>query len=349
MILPVAVAALVVVSLSPALAQEAGRSTYQEIATVIYEPERTIASVTLQTTSPLEIRLPGDLLRRLAADPRVVSVVATNADPCVPGADGRSCVLVNVARDPSDNDIGSVQDTTRRVGDEYIAEINAALGTGAEYHSSFLHTRGTVQDVSSAVYVEDPEHSRDAYARLAGLLAPEIRSSGGFYDAALKIAEEGGEASLSVAPSAQGALIQLRSSVERGAGGERIDPLGMLGVGVLERSSYFAGGFYPLSSIVQVLAQGSGQVHGAREVPSRIVDGEAVPVDLEAPGWIFNAADGSVSARYVFGTDASASAGDLAFSIGDPGQDIGGYAVLAGILAAAAGAAAFYMRGYRSQ
>ena len=371
-------------------------ATYQETAQVIIDtaaPGSVTASITLQSTSGQEIRVPPGLEDMLLADGRVVAVVVTNEDSCVLGVPGgQSCVMVNVKRDPGWSGIRQTQDEARAIGMSYIGGINSLLDIDARFHSVFIHHRdeanvalGTSGVVSgrntvSAVFTMPMESTDSMFEKSSAiLLARPIRDAGGFYDAARSLsADESAKMSFSMLPSGAGggALYQLKVSAHRpGAGpvGPDVSPLEYLGADTLRRSDYFSQAFYPLNSIVQVVAVGNATIGGGRPgtVETETRNGVDVPADLGQAGWMIGGEGGGgrSEAVFLFGRTESIGAGEMSLTIGGGGgaapEGGGGWgggagavpegngpgygqiAAAAAAVAAAGGAAAFFLRGYK--
>ena len=389
----VAAAVAVILCAAPAAGgaepRELRLATFQETAQVLVDKtlsDGVTAAITLQSTSSQEIKIPGDLNRKILDNPRIVSVVLTNQEGCgVLGVAGQSCILVNVERAGEDTNIVKVQQAAKANGDTVIGDLNGLFDTDASYHSSYLHHRDEInvmlgtsgavsgRDVVSAVYTMPKEDTGSMYRKMAALtLDKRIRDSGGFLDVARSLAaHENAHMALSIIPDhrmteASSTLFQLRVSSEYPGAwdGGRINPLDYLQADRIERSGYFAGGFYPLNSVVQivVLSPEGIELHdaGAGMIPTRQVGGEAVPTELAESGWVFDATSGAkIEGKYLFGERESAGEGDLLLVFGPAGGAPGaaqaawpawidGSVAAAVIIAAAAAAAAgFFLRGYR--
>jgi len=366
-------------------AQELQLATFQETAQVLVD--RTLsgnvtASVTLQSTSNQEIKIPSDLNQRILDSQRIVSVVLTNHDGCgVLGVSDEGCILVNVARAPEDTNIVKVQEAARQNGDQIIGGLNELFDTDATYHSSFLHhkdvinemlgTSGAVsgRDVVSAVYTMPREDTHAMYQKVSALtLDRRIRDSGGFYSTASSLAShENSHMALSILPAQGTSLFQLRvASDYPGADStNRLSPLDYFHTDEIRRSDYFAGGFYPLNSIFQVVILSPEEITiqdvNADLIPTREVGGEPIPTEFDRSGWVFDEKPSTkIEAKYLFGTKTSASGGELKLAYGTAAEEVeigpgGGpsfeidesVAVAAIIAAFAAAAAGFYLRGYR--
>ena len=120
---------LVLISFSTgfAFAQEPGLATYQETATVLVDKsmsQNVTASITLQSTSIQEIRIPADLEQDIRENDKVRAIIVTNQDQCVLGVFDQSCIMINVERDSADKGIIEIQDSSKEIGNQYIDRIN---------------------------------------------------------------------------------------------------------------------------------------------------------------------------------------------------------------------------------
>jgi len=349
--------ALPYASLAPAYSQgEVSLATFHEGATVLVDRTGSYnvsTSVTLQSTSILEMRVPQLLEKQLRDDALVTAVVVTNQGRCVLGVnDDESCILVNMERDPEAAGIVSLQDSSRARADAYIGAINEALDTDASYHSVFVHSGSDRSGASvglpgiasgratvSVVYVMPMADTDWMYQKMSAILLPEsIRESGGFYDAARTLAAQSNAKMLfAIIPSDSGSLLQLKVVSVRPINASAADvvrPLEMMGLEALERSEYFSSGFYPLNSVVQVAissADAEASVYGSAqaELPTRVVDGEKIPTDVAGDGWIFDPDRGKlIHAKYIFGQQRTAlEPGDLEIVLaggGNGGDTAGG-------------------------
>lgn len=374
-------------------AGDVGIATFHESVALLVDrtgSQNVTASVTLQSVSTYEMQVPERLEERMRQDGRITAVIVTNHEQCVLGVSGESCILVNTERDPAASNIAEIQESAREVADRYIGEINGALDTDAAFHSVFVHAAGRESNVAtglpgtaagrttvSVVYVMTMEDTHSMFQKMsAALLAGAIRDSGGFYDAAVALsAQPGAKMSFSIVPLDSDSLMQLKviaptpTNVSHAG---TVRPLEAMGLDALQRSGYFASGFYPLNSVVQVAilsADPAAEVSGSRqaELPTSVADGEKVPTMVDRAGWVFDPKSGKlIQAKYLFGTQSSLAPGDLEIEIRDadggkgagsdgPPDDIPDTAgvgtdeqimVVIAVVAVAAAAAIFYMRGY---
>ena len=361
-----------------AFSQEIGLATFQETAQVIVDKrsQEVTASLTLQTTSIQEIKVPSDLEKKIREHERITSIIVTNQNECILGVVDDSCIMINVQRDPSDKGIIAIQDSTKEVAEQFISEINQAFDTDAKFHSVYVHSddetnriletsgavsgRGTV----SAVYVMPMEDTDSMYEKISAILIPKIiRDSDGFYLAAKELSfNENSKMTFSIIPFENNSLLQLKLSVsypEAGKGLTEVSPLEFLDIDELNRSEYFSSGFYPLNSIFQVviLSPESTTISNIKgnTVPTQMMDGEKIPTQLTEEGWIFDPDEGQrIQGKYIFGKESSIEANDLMFVIGEQTSPTPtetsfdeSIAILAIIIVGGVAAAIFFLKGYK--
>ena len=361
-----------------AFSQEIGLATFQETAQVIVDrrSQEVTASLTLQTTSIQEIKVPSDLEKKIREHERITSIIVTNQNECILGVVDDSCIMINVQRDPSDKGIIAIQDSTKEVAEQFISEINQAFDTDAKFHSVYVHSddetnriletsgavsgRGTV----SAVYIMPMEDTDSMYEKISAILIPKIiRDSDGFYLAAKELSfNENSKMTFSIIPFENNSLLQLKLSVsypEAGKGLTEVSPLEFLDTDELNRSEYFSSGFYPLNSIFQVviLSPESTTISNIKgnTVPTQMMDGEKIPTQLTEEGWIFDPDEGQrIQGKYIFGKESSIKSNDLMFVIGEQTSPTPtetsfdeSIAILAIIIVGGVAAAIFFLKGYK--
>lgn len=358
-------------------AQDMRLATFQETAQVIVDrsiSQNVTASVTLQSTSIQELRIPAELEQRIREDGRVQSVIVTNQNQCILGVVDEACILINVARDTNDKGITAIQQTTKDVANSFIDEINEAFDTDAKLHSVFIHTddksnvalgtsgaisgRGTV----SAVYTMNMESSDSMFDKVSAILIPQvIRESGGFFDIAKNLSrDDNARVTFSLIPVNDRSLMQLKLSVDYPNQADKVkkfSPLEFLQVEQIKRSEYFSQGNYPLNSIIQIaiLSPNSEIISDIKGniVPTQVIDDEKIPTDISKQGWIFDPESGeSIQAKYIFGQDNIVSKDNLVFTIGEEIKESQvefdeSIIVLIIIAIVAIGAALFYLKGYK--
>jgi len=370
---------LIVFTANYAYSQEMKLATFQETAQVVVDKsisKNVTASITLQSTSIQEIKIPSELEQKIREDTRVTSVILTNQNQCVLGVYDQSCIIINVLRDPADKNFPAIQNSTKRVAELFIDDLNRTFDTEAKFNSIFIQTgdklgsafetsgtisgRGTV----SAVYTLPMEDTSSMYEKISVLVLPKIiRDSGGFYEIAKNLSkEEKSKMTFSIIPTGNKSLLQLKLSVDYPNTAEsvnEISPLEFLKTDELKRSNYFSSGFYPLNSILQVAVLSSeptkiSNVRGSI-VETQLVDGEKIPKEVTKNGWVFDPEEGKIiQGKYIFGEKTSISKNELIFSIGNNTkqgeksvQFDDSIIIVIIITAIAIGAAIFYLKGYK--
>ena len=371
----------VVFTTNYAYSQEMSLATFQETAQVIIDKslsQNVTASIALQSTSIQEIKIPAELEQKIRENNRITAIVLTNQNQCILGVYDESCIIINVARDPADEGILAIQNSTKKIAELFIDDVNQTFDTDAEFHSIFiqsndeigraLETSGTIsgKGTISAVYTMPMEDTESMYEKISALLLPKvIRESGGFYDIAKNLSkEEKSKMTFSIIPLENKSLLQLKLSADypnRASSVKEINPLEFLKADELKRSDYFSTGFYPLNSILQVviLSPESTNVSDVRGniVPTQITDGEKIPKEITKEGWIFDPEQGKrIQGKYIFGERTSINKDELVFSLGGSElvapKNIGvsfdeSIIIVIIITAIAIAAAVFYLKGYK--
>jgi hypothetical protein len=360
-----------------AFAEEPRYATYHEIASVIVDQRisnNVTASVSLQTTSIKEFQVPPELDAKIRNNTEIVAVVITNENQCVLGVYEQICILVNTKR-VQGTGITETQKKAKEIGDSLIGDINSAFDLKAEFHSVFLHyddesnkaleTTGEVSGVGtvSAVYVVPMQSTDYMFNKISGILIPrQIREFGGFYDTALVLAKDDvSSMTFTILPKAEGSIMQLKVSRNYPNAAKdvtSVDPLDFLKVSQIKKSDYYSVGFFPLNSLVHVVIlplDNATKVHANSVIEPTIKDGEKVPSDLSKSGWFFNSESGQkIEAMYLFGEEFSATSDNLAITFGEqpessPEMKFDESYILIGIGVAAAAAAAYYLKGFRTK
>ena len=383
LILTVMVITISGISLNQAYSQEIGLSTFQESAQVIIDEkiyQKTTASITLFSSNVQEIIIPIELEQKIRESQWVQAVVLTNENNCVLGVVDQSCIIINIARNPNDAGINAIQDSTRKIADSHIDEINRLFDTNAKFFQVFIHTSdksnealetsGIISGTGtiSAVYTMPMEDTDSMYGKISSmLLSKQIRESGGFYDLSKKLAnEENAKMSFTIIPAESKSNLQLRVSLDNPldtsnqieSESTKINPLEFFKINELNRSDYFSTGNYPLNSIFQIiiLSNESTNVSDVKGniIPTQNIDGIEIPMEITKEGWVFDPQEGQkIQGKYIFGENMSVSEDELKFSLG--GNDIqfketeSKESIIVGIIIAivSLGAAIFYLKGYK--
>ena len=369
---------LIGISTSFTYAQEMNLATFQENAQIVVDrsiSQNVTASIILQSTSIQEIKIPVELEQSIRAEDRITAVIFTNQNQCVLGVIDQSCIMINVERDMEDRGIIAIQDSTKKIAETYIEEINQIFDTNAEFHSVFVHTddksnqaletSGTIsgKGVISAVYTLPMEDTNSMYEKVSATLIPKIiREGGGFYDIAKKLSfDENAKMTFSIIPLDSKSLLQLKLSVNypnMASTISKMSPLEFLQIEEIKRSDYFSEGFYPLNSIIQVVILSPESISisdiNGSIVPTQIIDNEKIPTDIKKQGWIFDPQEGEkIQGKYIFGEKTSINKEELKFSL--EGNNIESkkteldesVVVVVIITIVAIAAALFYLKGYK--
>jgi len=372
---------LIGISSNYSYSQEVSLATFQETAQIIIDKsisQNVTASITLQSTSIQEIKIPAELEQKIREDKRIKAIILTNQDRCITGVVDQSCIMINVERNPADKGIFAIQDSTKEIAESYIDEINQTFDTDAKFHSVFIHTddetnkalgtSGIVsgKNIISAVYTMPMEDTNSMYEKISAILIPKtIRDGGGFYDVAKDLSfEENSKMTFSLIPSDSKSLLQLKLSVvysNKATTISEISPLEFLNIENLKRSDYFSTEFYPLNSLIQVviLSPENTNVSDVRGniIPTQIIDNEKIPTDITKEGWIFDPDEGQrIQGKYIFGEKTSVSKEELKFSLGgsqlqtiqsETVEFDESIVVVIIITIVAIAAAIFYLKGYK--
>jgi len=361
-----------------AYSQEMSHATFQETAQIIIDKsisQNITASITLQTTSIQEIKIPAELEQRVREDTRIKAIIFTNQDQCILGVTNESCIMINVTRNPDDKGIRAIQDAVKEISELYIDEINQAFDTNAEFHSVFVHsndesnkaleTSGVIsgRGMISAVYTLPMEDTASMYEKTSGILLPKIiRDGGGFYDVAKKLSsDENAKMTFSWIPLDSKSLLQLKLSVDypnEVSTISEVSPLEFLKVENLKRSNYFNSGFYPLNSIIQVAVLSSENTNFSNVngdiIPTQTIDNEEIPLEITKKGWVFDPKEGQrIQGKYIFGEKTTVTNQELKFSLGGESIQIEkqeldeSIIVIIIITIVAIAAAMFYLKGYK--
>jgi len=332
---------LIGISTNYAYSQEISLATFQETAQIIVDKsisQNVTASITLQSTSIQEIKIPAELEQKIREDERIKAIILTNQGQCVLGVVDQSCIMINVERNLAGGGIIAIQDSTKEIAELYIDEINQIFDTDAKFHSVFIHsddeankaleTSGVVsgRGIVSAVYTMPMEDTNSMYEKISAILVPKIiRDGGGFYDVAKELSfEENAKMTFSLIPLDSKSLLQLKLSVDypnKATTISEISPLELLKVESLKRSDYFSSGLYPLNSIIQVVVLSPENTNVSdikgNIIPTQIIDNEKIPIDISKEGWIFDPEEGQrIQGKYIFGEKVSVNKEELKFSLG---------------------------------
>ena len=333
---------ILVFNVFSAYAQQPRLASFEEVGQVLIDQKfqnQTTAFIALESTSPLEMRVPAGLDQKIRSTANLTSVTITNAQNCVLGVPKYdSCVLVTIDDQSliESYNITKIQTQSKAIGDSLIGDINSAFHLNSEFNniyinpkgefSSALGTSGAVSGNRTISIVYTMSSSKSDYlfdSFTSILLPPQIKDAGGFLNVAKKMSSNSNSSvTFAIIPKTNLSIYQLQVS-------ERfpikstittISPLELFGVDKIERSNYFNAGFFPLNSILQVTVLSNQPQtitgHGGDLVPTQEKNGQTLPSDFTKTGWIFDPSSGNqITAIYLFGTTLSASKNDLTLTI----------------------------------
>ena len=370
-------------TLNPSHSQEIGLSTFQETAQLIIDnklTQETITSITLLSSNIQEIKIPVEFEQKIKDNKRIQAIVVTNENNCVLGVIDQSCILINIDRNPEDKGINAIQDSSKKIGESLIGEINQIFDTNAEFFQVFIHTSAKSNEeldtsgiisgtgAISAVYTMPMEDTHSMYEKMSSMLiSKQIRDSGGFYNIARNLStEENAKMSFSIIPTESKTLSQLRVSVsnpteeiiEKSKTDIKINPFEFFKIKDLNRSEYFSIGNYPLNSIFQIVILSNedkiiSNVKG-NTIPTQTIDGIEIPMEITKNGWIFDPKNGTqIQGKYIFGEKVSINENELTFSLNEKNMQTNeaeldeSITILGVIVIISIGAAVFYLKGYK--
>ena len=363
--------------------QEIGLATFQESAQVVIDKkinQESIASITLSSSNLQEIKIPSELEQKIRENQRIQAVVITNQNNCILGVYDQSCIIINIERNPGDKGINAIQDSSRKLADSYIDEINQVFDTNAEFLQVYIHTNDATNQaldtsgiisgggVISAVYIMPMEDTGSMYGKLSSmLLSKSIREGEGFYNIAKILSkEQNAKMSFSIIPTESKSLLQLRVSVDNQIPKEseldetisKINPLEFFNIENLNRSNYLSTGNYPLNSIFQIIILSNDETNVSDVkgyiIPTQTIDGMQMPMDVTKKGWIFDPQRGELlQGKFIFGESTSVNENELKFSLG--GDNLQSkeveldesIVVVIIITIVSIGTAIFYLKGYK--
>ena len=363
--------------------QEIGLATFQESAQIVIDKkinQESIASITLSSSNLQEIKIPSELEQKIRENQRIQAVVITNQNNCILGVYDQSCIIINIERNPGDKGINAIQDSSRKLADSYIDEINQVFDTNAEFLQVYIHTNDATNQaldtsgiisgggVISAVYTMPMEDTGSMYGKLSSmLLSKSIRDGEGFYNIAKILSEEqNAKMSFSIIPTESKSLLQLRVSVDNQIPKEseldetisKINPLEFFNIENLNRSNYFSTGNYPLNSMFQIIILSNDETNVSDVkgyiIPTQTIDGMQMPMDVTKKGWIFDPQRGELlQGKFIFGESTSVNENELKFSLG--GDNLQSkeveldesIVVVIIITIVSIGTAIFYLKGYK--
>jgi hypothetical protein len=318
-------------------------------------------SVGLISSSQTHIKLP-DNIEAISSNPKISSMKITNEFACAPTQIDKACVIIEVERDGLGDNLTEIKKNAREITDKIVADgiiifapefysltVQPKAGL-SEVELKRLGVKGEVVEVMYTIHLQSTSQLFTALSTL--LLSNDIRTSGGFYNIAEKLAENYfSEFTIVVTPLESHMLRELHVSllcsneirelvncerlynelipgVQEGIIDEQIargyvSPLDFIQVENISRSKIFSNEFLPLNSIIQVMILSEEDLQ-VKSVNSNVIENLQHLGDIQESGWFFISKAGQeIDARYIFGQESSVSKNDLVFSIGpNYGNDI---------------------------
>jgi len=311
-------------------------------------------SINLMSKDPADIKLP-DNIEAISSNPKIFSMVITNEFACAPTQIEKGCVIIQVEREGLGDDITEMKKNAREIADKIVAD--GVIIFQPEFYSILfqpkaglnvdevkrLGEKGAVAKVTYTIHRQPTNQLFPALSTM--LLSHDIRTSGGFYDIAEKLAGNYfSEFTVIVTPLENDMLRELHVSlicsneirklvncerlysalipgIEEGTIDEQItrgdiSPLDFIQVENISRSKIFSDAFLPLNSVIQVMILSDEDLQ-VKSINSNVIENLRAIGDVQESGWFFISKAGQkIDARYIFGQESSVSKNDLAFSIG---------------------------------
>jgi len=318
-------------------------------------------SVGLISNSQTHIKLP-DNIEAISSNPKISSMKITNEFACAPTQIDKACVVIEIERDGLGDNLAEIKKNAREMADKIVADGVIIFAT--EFYSITFQPKGglSVDEakrlgekgvVIQVIYTIHSQPTSQLFTALSTmLLSDDLRTSGGFYNIAEKLAGNYfSEFTIVVTPLESHMLRELHisllcsneirelincerlySALTPGAQEGTIDeqiargyvsPLDFIQVENISRSKIFSDEFLPLNSVIQVMILSEEDLQ-VKSVSSNVIENLQHLGDIQESGWFFISKAGQeIDARYIFGQESSVSKNDLVFSIGpNYGNDI---------------------------
>ena len=316
-------------------------------------------SVSLLSKDPADIQLP-DNIEAISSNPKISSIIITNEFACAPTKIDKACIIIEVEREGLGDNVIEMKNNAREIADKIVAD--GVIIFQPEFYSILFQPKaglsvdeakrlGEKGVVAKITYTTHKQLTSQLFPALSTmLLSHDIRTSGGFYDIAEKLAGNYfSEFSVIVTPLENDMLRELHISLlcsneirvlvncerlyselipgtQEGSIDEQIargyvSPLDFMQVENISRSQMFLDEFLPLNSVIHVLILSEEDLQ-VKSVNSNVIENLYALGDVQENGWFFISKSGkNIDARYIFGQESSVSKNDLAFSIGSFSED----------------------------
>jgi len=343
---------------------EPGQHSLKEFLQIIIDQResKNRISIGLISNSQSHIKLP-DNIEAISSNPNISSMKITNEFACAPTQIDKACVVIEVEREGLGDNLTEIRKNAREIADKIVAD--GVIVFAPEFYSITVQPKGglSVDEakrlgekgvVVQIIYTIHSQPTSQLFTALSTmLLSDDLRTSGGFYNIAEKLAGNYfSEFSVILTPRENHMLRELHISllcsneirelvncerlynelipgVQEGTIDEQIarghvSPLDFIQVENISRSKIFSDEFLPLNSVIQVLIYTEEDLQ-VKSVNSNVIEDLQTLGDIQENGWFFISNEGQkIDARYIFGQESSVSKNDLAFSIGSYSEnDIG--------------------------
>ena len=315
---------------------------FKEIATIIIDrtDETLTKSYSLVSKDKEDFQIPDSLEAKIINEKKIVSIVYTNTEKCAVGVFNATCIIINIPLDELEGaSLKEKQNAAREIANSVIDDINQTLGTHVKYHSTPIQTIGGSTDAEpnlSVVYTMYHLPAKQLFnIMILENITEEIRAAGGFFNNAKELSlKENSVFTFSMSPEKTRILYSLHISTTNPAtiGLGNLNPLGLLipahAGDELKRSKIFAGGLYPLNSIINILIVSEEKLQ-VLETNSVIISSASGTDEMRKSGWYYikteqlgNSEINKLDLRYLFGNTSSVSKQQLLLSISPVVEDV---------------------------
>jgi hypothetical protein len=287
-------------------------------------------SYSLLSKDPKDFQIPDSLEAKILNETRIATIVYTNTEECAPGVIDATCIMINIRYGEVEGDgLKEKKKVAREIGNSVIDDINQALGTHVKYHSTVIDTAGgssTEGPIINVVYTMYHLPAKMLFnIMILENIREEIRNAGGFFNSAKALSlDENSVFIFSMSPEKNRILYSLHISVtswDTEIPINNFSPLDLFHEDKLNRSGLFAGGFYPMNSIVNVIVFSEEELQ-VLKANSSIIGSASNADELQKNGWYFISSTSEPSnginkldLRYLFGKTNSVDRQQLLLSI----------------------------------